>query len=397
MARWFKQVSRKYLGKIKGLGLVQKIIWIITLVLIAPIAIVCIFYYRGFQNSLLNDAQNKLKETLNYMETSMDMNLDTIDAVINELNYRQEFPYFLDEKNVLSEKEQIYFVSSMQEELINIRYLYPNKFYYGAVFSSNNQIKEKYERQYSLEDLKNKPYYNEIIAEKDNISYGMVRNSEFKSSNINIENLNLDKSVIQVLPTYLKVYNLSTRQIVGVIEVDMEITKLVGEDNLPVMGNNVDYLLLDQNNKLIYQTGTLKPEDFMNLEFHNKEGIIDYEIGNETHMLAYSRCERTGLMRAVMIAKHNVLDYANNIIINVVIIALGGLFIVVMLIYFIIKRMLKRLMVLDDMMAKIEVGEFDVFIPDNGYDEIARISRSFNRMASRLNSAIHSAIEKEKA
>ena len=89
MARWFKQVSRKYLGKIKGLGLVQKIIWIITLVLIAPIAIVCIFYYRGFQNSLLNDAQNKLKETLNYMETSMDMNLDTIDAVINELNYRQ--------------------------------------------------------------------------------------------------------------------------------------------------------------------------------------------------------------------------------------------------------------------------------------------------------------------
>ncbi len=403
MIRRLQQRVKKYFGrmnfnKIKKLSLVQKITWIITLVLIVPIGVVCVFYYRGFQTSLLNDANIKLKETLNYMETSMDTNLDTIDAVIHELDYRQEFSYFLDGENVLSEKEQTYYISSVQGELINIRYLYPNKFYYIAVFSSNTQVEDKFERQYNLADLKNKSYYNEILNAPDNISYGMVRNSEFKSSNLNVGDLNLDHKGIQVLPIYLKIYNLSTRQIVGVIEVDMEITKLVREENLPVTENMADYLLFNQNNQMIYQTGTLKTEDFADLKFKKEKDIIDYRIGNKTYMLAYSRCENTGLMRAVIIAKHNVLAYSNSIILNVIMVALSSMLIVFALIYWITKRMLKRLVVLDEMMAKIEGGDFDVSIQDNGEaDEIARISRSFNRMASRLHLVLRSAIEKEKA
>jgi two-component system sensor histidine kinase YesM len=368
------------------------------LVLIVPIGVVCIFYYREFQTSLLNDANNKLKETLTYMETSMNTNLDTIDAVIHELNYRQEFSYFLDEKNMLSEREQTYYISSVQGELINIRYLYPNKFYYIAVFSSNTQVEDKFERQYKLEDLKKKPYYKEILDASNSMSYGMVRNSEFKSSNINVKDLNLDKKGIQVLPIYLKIYNLSTKQIVGVIEVDMEITKLIKEENLPVTETMADYLLFDQNNQMIYQTGTFKTADFVNLTFKNEKDIVDYKIGNKTYLLAYSRCGNTGLMRAVIIAKHNVLAYSNSIIVNVILVAISSMLIVFALIYWIIKKMLKRLVVLDEMMAKIEGGDFDVSIQDNGEaDEIARISRSFNRMASRLHSVLRSAIEKEKA
>lgn len=388
----------KLLKRINKLSLVTKITWIITLILIIPMSLVCILYYRNFQKSLLNSASSKLKETLNYMETGIDTNLDTIDAVINELNYRQEFAYFLDKKNVLSEKEQAYFFSNVQGELINIRYLYPNKFYYIAIFSSNTHIMKKYERQYNIEELKKKSYYNEIINSESDVVYGSVRNSEFRFSNITVDDLNLDQTKTKVLPVYLRVHNLSSKQLVGVVEVDMEISKLVEEENLPVTENKTDYLLFGQNQKLIYETGKFGNNDFSNIIFNKKKDTIVHKINGKSYLIAYSRCSRTGLIRAVVIAKQNVLVYAKNIITKVILVAVGGMLLVAAIIYLSNKRMLKRLVVLDNMMAKIELGEFDVSIQDDGaVDEIARITKTFNRMASRLDSVIHSAIEKEKA
>jgi two-component system, sensor histidine kinase YesM len=49
----------------------------------------------------------KLQDSLNIMETSMDNNIGIIDALINELDYRQEFAYFLDDSNIFSEREKI--------------------------------------------------------------------------------------------------------------------------------------------------------------------------------------------------------------------------------------------------------------------------------------------------
>ncbi len=390
---------KKVVGKLKKLSLITKITSSVTLILIIPMLVVCFFYFRVFQNSLLNDAHNKLTENLNEVKMEMETNLDMVESVSNELNYLQEFAYFLDAGNVLSNKEQMFYISNVQKELINIRYLYPNKFYYIAIYSSNNQINDKFDRQYSINELKEKPYYEAIINSPDKISYGQVRDSEFKTSNIalNPDNLNLNRSGTLVLPAYLKVHNLSTKDIVGIIELDIQVGKLMDKGNGHSVENGLTYLLLDRQNHIVYQTGKFKDTDFMKVNFDNQSGSLDVDIENKTYMMDYDRCGRTGLMRGVIIAKENVLSFANNLMIKVILIALVSMCIVVFTIHWILRKMLKRLLVLDSKMAEIESGKFDVAIKDNGEDEISRISRSFNSMASQLKAVISSAIEKEKA
>ncbi|SCP97419.1 two-component system, sensor histidine kinase YesM [Anaerobium acetethylicum] len=387
----------KILKKLKKMNLVTKITVIIAIVLIIPIFVVCLIYFRAFQDSLISDAASGLEDDLRKMESMMDTNLDTIDAVISELDYRQEFSYFLDDRNVLSKSEQNFYVSSVQEELLNIRYLYPNRFHYIAVYSSNNQIKNSYERQFDLAELKAKPYYDEIESADEKVSYGSVRNSEFKTSNINVSDYNLDTSAILVLPTYMKVYNLSTKEIVGVVEVDTEITKLVGGRTLEGMSGDSSYLLFGQDNSLLYNTKDFENAGFEGIEFEDREGSRNVTIDGKPYMMVYSRCDITGLVRAVVMPEDKVMVFAEDMLFRLIGVAVAGICIVVGIIYWLIRRMLQRLLVLDSKMSEIESGKFDVVIEDEHEDEISRISRSFNRMTSRLESVINAAIKREHA
>jgi two-component system sensor histidine kinase YesM len=52
---------------------------------------------------------------------------------------------------------------------------------------------------------------------------------------------------------------------------------------------------------------------------------------------------------------------------------------------------------MDRMIAQIEAGRFDVRIKVSGFNEISRISKSFNKMAEKLQSLLASMVQKEKA
>mgnify|MGYP007132626708 FL=1 len=90
----------------KNRGVITKITWMIAVVLIIPTAVVGIFYYNSYKKTLLKDAGIQMERELEGLKTTMDNNLDAIHAVINELSYRQEFAYYLDGKNILSERER---------------------------------------------------------------------------------------------------------------------------------------------------------------------------------------------------------------------------------------------------------------------------------------------------
>lgn len=381
----------------KNRGVITKITWMIAVVLIIPTAVVGIFYYNSYKKTLLKDAGIQMERELEGLKTTMDNNLDAIHAVINELSYRQEFAYYLDGKNILSERERQHYASGMEEELINIRYLYPNLFYQIVVYGDNESLDLNNDWQFSMDILKKKAYYDEILHSDSDLVYGSVRKADFLISTLDVDNLNIVKDGKLILPVYLKIRNLSTKDVVGILEVDMSVEKLAG-NLFQKQDRDTDYLIFDRDGTLLHQTGTYETADFEQCLFKENEGKESVSVAEEPYLLTYSRSNRCGLINVVLKSRKGVLEFASEIMLRVVVVAIVCGACVIGLTYLLLKRMLKRLVVLDDMMSQVESGHFDFAIREEGPDdEITRIIRRFNQMASHLQAVINSAVEKEQA
>lgn len=380
----------------KNRGVITKITWMIAVVLIIPTAVVGIFYYNSYKKTLLKDAGIQMERELEGLKTTMDNNLDAIHAVINELSYRQEFAYYLDGKNILSERERQHYASGMEEELINIRYLYPNLFYQIVVYGDNESLDLNNDWQFSMDILK-KAYYDEILHSDSDLVYGSVRKADFLISTLDVDNLNIVKDGKLILPVYLKIRNLSTKDVVGILEVDMSVEKLAG-NLFQKQDRDTDYLIFDRDGTLLHQTGTYETADFEQCLFKENEGKESVSVAEEPYLLTYSRSNRCGLINVVLKSRKGVLEFASEMMLRVVVVAIVCGACVIGLTYLLLKRMLKRLVVLDDMMSQVESGHFDIAIREEGPDdEITRIIRRFNQMASHLQAVINSAVEKEQA
>ena len=381
----------------KNRGVITKITWMIAVVLIIPTAVVGIFYYNSYKKTLLKDAGIQMERELEGLKTTMDNNLDAIHAVINELSYRQEFAYYLDGKNILSERERQHYASGMEEELINIRYLYPNLFYQIVVYGDNESLDLNNDWQFSMDILKKKAYYDEILHSDSDLVYGSVRKADFLISTLDVDNLNIVKDGKLILPVYLKIRNLSTKDVVGILEVDMSVEKLAG-NLFQKQDRDTDYLIFDRDGTLLHQTGTYETADFEQCLFKENEGKESVSVAEEPYLLTYSRSNRCGLINVVLKSRKGVLEFASEMMLRVVVVAIVCGACVIGLTYLLLKRMLKRLVVLDDMMSQVESGHFDIVIREEGPDdEITRIIRRFNQMASHLQAVINSAVEKEQA
>ncbi len=381
----------------KNRGVITKITWMIAVVLIIPTAVVGIFYYNSYKKTLLKDAGIQMERELEGLKTTMDNNLDAIHAVINELSYRQEFAYYLDGKNILSERERQHYASGMEEELINIRYLYPNLFYQIVVYGNNESLDLNNDWQFSMDILKKKAYYDEILHSDSDFVYGSVRKADFLISTLDVDNLNIVKDGKLILPVYLKIRNLSTKDVVGILEVDMSVEKLAG-NLFQKQDRDTDYLIFDRDGTLLHQTGTYETADFEQCLFKENEGKESVSVAEEPYLLTYSRSNRCGLINVVLKSRKGVLEFASEMMLRVVVVAIVCGACVIGLTYLLLKRMLKRLVVLDDMMSQVESGHFDIAIREEGPDdEITRIIRRFNQMASHLQAVINSAVEKEQA
>lgn len=381
----------------KNRGVITKITWMIAVVLIIPTAVAGIFYYNSYKKTLLKDAGIQMERELEGLKTTMDNNLDAIHAVINELSYRQEFAYYLDGKNILSERERQHYASGMEEELINIRYLYPNLFYQIVVYGDNESLDLNNDWQFSMDILKKKAYYDEILHSDSDLVYGSVRKADFLISTLDVDNLNIVKDGKLILPVYLKIRNLSTKDVVGILEVDMSVEKLAG-NLFQKQDRDTDYLIFGRDGTLLHQTGTYETADFEQCLFKENEGKESVSVVEEPYLLTYSRSNRCGLINVVLKSRKGVLEFASEMMLRVVVVAIVCGACVIGLTYLLLKRMLKRLVVLDDMMSQVESGHFDIAIREEGPDdEITRIIRRFNQMASHLQAVINSAVEKEQA
>ena len=126
--------------------------------------------------------------------------------------------------------------------------------------------------------------------------------------------------------------------------------------------------------------------------------MVPVKLGNETYSIQYTENTKTGLIKAAVMETTGIYSKSRKTTIGILSITMVCLIILVVIAYSVIRNMLKRLIILDHMMEKVKKGDFEVKISDDRReDEITRISKSFNSMASHLNQVLNEKVENEKA
>ena len=374
------------------LGLVYKITIIIVCILIIPTFLIGAFYYQSYKQSLYDEADKKLEESIYEVNRTIQACLEDANSAINDVEYSQELLYFMDEKSNLSECETEIFLESIQEEWINIRHIYPNLFSYMHLYSANETIKRDGNWKFafhSLEDFQNL----EMAEMYQGIWYGNAYAWEENGANTSLAN-----QEDLIFPAYLNVRNVSSEKLIGIIELSIPFEKVIDSRNLRNLEAGVKYVFSDSTGATIYQSEELWNQRPQVLE-EDLLSLVDSVIWNGTvYRILESEIPEIGIMCTVLIEEKLIIQSAQEMIWKVGIVACVGIIFILLLTYLVIKKMLNRLVVLDSAMKQVEKGNFHIQLEEDKYnDEVSRMKKRFQHMADRLQEAIDETISREKA
>lgn len=387
---------KSLLYKFTRLSLVVQVTIVFSLIMIIPAIITTTSYFQIVRNNLLEEANKKVQGYLKKMDSNMNTNISTMNSVLNQLTFSQEFQYYLNPDNKLSEHEKTYYTYSVQNELINIRHVYTNKFSRLVIYSKSDQIDEYVDWSYYMNRLYNRDYYYEIIQSSKEHIYGNVRLYDSTLGNL-VDYKELEKQEELVLPIYKKISDTRTKTCIGIIEIDMTLNKLVNISELLSEEADVKYIIFDRNSKLVFSSDAAKKSEFSSLKFDKKSGITNIRLGSEDYLIAYDKDDKTGLVRVAAMDRQKILASASGVYILLFAIATFSIVIMVLFTNIAARIFFKKLREMDKMITQIEAGRFDVRLKVDGFNEISRISESFNHMAEKLQSLLTSMVQKEKA
>lgn len=382
--------------KLARLSLVWQVTIVFSLIMIIPAIVITTSYFNIVRNNLLEEANKKVQENLKKIESNMNVNINSMNSALNQLIFSQEFPYYLNPSNTLSLHEKNYYVYSVQNELLNIRHVYTNKFNRLVIYSSNNQIAEYVDWSYHMDRLFDRDYYSEIMGSNSEHIYGNVRIYDRSLGNL-VDYEELENKKELVLPIYQKILDTRTGACIGLIEVDMTISKLVNTSELIEQDPEVKYLIFDRIGNLVFTSDDQNTREFSTLKFQEDSGVSDIKLGNANYLIAYDRDNVTGLMRVAVMDRKKILASTSGVDTLLLLVAIGSMVFIILFTNVAARIFFRKLREMDRMIMQIESGRFDVRIKVDGFNEISRISESFNHMAERLQSLLASMVQKEKA
>ena len=123
--------------------------------------------------------------------------------------------------------------------------------------------------------------------------------------------------------------------------------------------------------------------DYMVITQSSLGGLFPSDYGVVITPLVYSQSERAGVM-FVCYNPRIVNDLAVNTIRTVILASLWVMIVTLVAVYFVTERIVSPLRQMNAATKKFAAGKFDTRLPERGGDEIAELSRSFNKMAEAL-------------
>ena len=385
--------------KKKKSSIIRSLSIIMVLIISVPIIVVCALFTQTFLSEQRNEMEEKVSNAMAEMQYNIGSSLDEVDAVLDELLFTQEFSYFLDRKNVLTEQEKNHYISSLERERINRKYVYKNKYDTMGIYSENQQIGEQgISWQFYMADLREKDYYSEIENSPDERLVGEIRSIDLNAHEANTAKLNLRAYGTPILPVYQKIRNINSGELVGVIELDIPVVRIVGQDQL--LSEDINYIVLDDEKNVLLSTQNIEDAFFeeLNTLLDGEPMMKTMGFGPNSYSVSYQIHDKTNLhLIAVASNRENFISIQEQLV-KIVIVTLFCIIMMTVFIRKIINNVLRRLVVLDDRMQRVGHGDFNVMIQEDRKteDEVTRITNSFNIMSQSIQLMIEERVEHEK-
>ncbi len=383
-------------NRLKSLSISWKFTLIYFVLLMVPTVFIGISEYQNMVQSAKQQSDQNISERITQLKQNVLYTIKNAENIAEEIAFSNELQAFLDNDFSFSPAEIDNFIYNFQNKLLNIKHLYPNKFYKIRVFTSNQSTREAYDILYSLRRITGKDYYRALLNSSEKIVWGnMKKAEEFYDINTNI-NPKQNKSI--VIPLYDRITPVISNQLIGILEIDILIEKMFGDRSDLRLGERGFIYVLDRNGQLISPAGDSRLAKRLQLPlFPGASGVKEIKFAHQRYRAEYETIQETGYKILAVVPEQEILQEVTkqkNMLIYIILAGTSAVFLVTFLTT---NFLFARLKVLVKMMKRIQDGEFGVRVEEKGNDEIGALARSFNQMAERLEEVLLNLIEQETA
>lgn len=358
-------------------------------------------YAITFRHTFLEQMEEEHNFTLTQLSNNINNTLSEANIILDRLFASMNLAYYFNGENILTHREIDLFIYNFERHLTFTRAEYNQKYSNVGIFSLNQQFdSSRHFWKNDLRDLMETSFFHEIIDSAELTVYGEIRESLLRSPIADSDIAPIDDKSNPILPIYRKVFAHNPRRLVGVVEIDVELSDLVEMENVLSLPSSSDIVIMDSQSNILLET--------LHLSAHDQELIYNafdlghfngrLSLGAGAYFVTSQTCQDTNLTLVALSAERQVLAGIYTQVGGILLIAVLFWLILVLITFTFVQNALKRLVILDRMMGKVGEGDFTVEIhEEEKKDEITRISHSFNQMTAKLNRVIQEKVEHEQA
>jgi Predicted signal transduction protein with a C-terminal ATPase domain len=384
------------LEKLKNLSISWKFTLIYFILLMVPTVFVGISEYQNMVQSIKEQSDRNVSERIFQIKQNILYTIKNAENIAEEIDFSSEFQAFLDNDFSFSTSEIDNFTYNIQNKLINIKHLYPNKFFKIRIFTSNKSTREAYDILYSIDRISGKDYFKDIVNSPNKIIWGDIKKAEeYYDLTGNISSKQ-NKNI--VIPLYERITPVISDKLIGVVEIDILIERMFGDIDELRLGNAGFIYVLDRDGRVISPSkGNGIQKDIGLNMFPGDNGIKEINSGKNKFRIEYETIKETGYKILAAIPEKEILNEVSRQKYTLIYTILAGITAVFLITFLTTNFLFARLKVLVKMMRRIQSGEFEARVEEMGKDEIGALAHSFNQMAEKLEEVILNLIEQETA
>ncbi|SDD35632.1 methyl-accepting chemotaxis protein [Terribacillus halophilus] len=232
--------------------------------------------------------------------------------------------------------------------------------------SPNNERNENY-------DPRERPWYKEAMESKGNV----IITEPYESSSTK-------NTVVTIAAT--------TEDNSGVVAMNVDLKQLQETVSGINIGKNGFAVVLDENQNVIVhpneKSGIRAEGSYFDKQYKSESGEFEYEKDGEARELVFTTNETTGWKVSGIMSRTEISDATAPILITGIIVVVVSLLIGALIIFSVIRSIIKPLNVLKNTAEKVSEGDLTEKVDVKSKDELGLVSNAFNKMIDNLGNLI---------
>jgi len=180
-------------------------------------------------------------------------------------------------------------------------------------------------------------------------------------------------------------------KLVGVVAIDIDLTKLSDTIKNTVIGSKGHMVLMDKNGKVVLHKDPemlgkdLSGEAWVKTVLaKDSMDILEYKYNNKENYLSFTTNKGTGWKIFGTIEAAEIVDKTSGVRNQIAVVAISSILLVIVMGYFISTSISKPIQTIMSAMKKAENGDFSAQVKVKSKDEIGLLAQSYNSMLEKL-------------